>query len=189
MIILSRQNQGIYEWICNLIDIVECVVFALYFRISMMSKFTFKRIHCFTNFHRFFPCLELQIFERFTICCQKNPPLKFQPKISKSNCSYQKKSWKGQWLCLLLYSLTTLPNLDSSSFCSRTFWLKFWWWIFGMKKIIKFTWSVWNPMNFTHPIIVILLIFIPISVQFNSKMEKNYHWRGWQIALQKHNAN
>jgi hypothetical protein len=28
------QNQGIYEWIFKLIDIVVCVVFALYFRIK-----------------------------------------------------------------------------------------------------------------------------------------------------------
>ncbi len=28
------QNQGIYEWILKLIDIVECVVFVVYYRID-----------------------------------------------------------------------------------------------------------------------------------------------------------
>ncbi len=36
------ENQGIYEWILNLIDIVVYVVFALYSRISVFVKQSVK---------------------------------------------------------------------------------------------------------------------------------------------------
>jgi hypothetical protein len=52
-------NQGIYEWILNLIDIVVCVVFALYSRINDLLKKCIQKASLIKIF---------RIFELFVDC-------------------------------------------------------------------------------------------------------------------------
>ncbi len=86
------QNQGIFEWILNLIDIVVCVVFALYSRIFFQKWLFLNIFHFFQGIAmeccKFSSTQKISFWRKILLFRDKN--LFQPPKISITKCQFSR---------------------------------------------------------------------------------------------------